>query len=781
MEQDGWLQRCVTVILRLRWPTLVASVLLAVLAVFFARTLTIDTSLESWFLEDHETVVTYKQFRKQFGEDEFIVLAIEAENVFTAPVLGLVKQVTGLAEEIHHVKRVTSLANVDVLRKLGRGVRSEPLMKELPDSPEQAIRLQEEAASYPLVFGSLISTDNRAAAVIVELERDCDTFREKAAVVRALEAALAEYLSAFPSQPDVVVRIAGSPVIGDVISRHIQEDMQVLTPASFAVVVLSTFVLFRRFSVPAISLSVVALAVGCVLGVMGALKIQLNMVGPVLITIVMVVGVADSIHIFSAYFQELEHVEDPTEALRRALCHVLIPCFVTSLTTVIGFLSLLTSNLAPIREFGALAALGTAAAFVISILLLPAVLQCFPMRGRCARRRGSQSVMDWLLKVLGHPTRRVGLIVLTISTIAVLLAALAIPRIEITASPMSYFRPGDPARNDAEAIDRALGGTASLEFIVRAPGGGLKDRRVLKKLDAFEVWLEQSRSVGRVMSFGALLKEADRVRSGGEEQRGKLPRSNIALLIAKNLMQKSAPEILGSYARDDFSLGRISARVHATDADRLVAMAPDIEQMVLDKVNGPELQVEATGFVKLMEDMRSYLIQSQIWSIVLAFVTITCVLLVLFRSWKLALLSMIPNVGPIAMGLAFMAVFHIRLDPGTVMIATIALGLVVDDTCHFLVRLRQRTRLHERLEEAIAETMRQTGRPIILTSVILSLGFAVLIVGSFTPTVCFGVVCSLVLMLALIADLVVLPATLLVLRPRLTRGGYRETPHQARS
>jgi predicted RND superfamily exporter protein len=153
--------------------------------------------------------------------------------------------------------------------------------------------------------------------------------------------------------------------------------------------------------------------------------------------------------------------------------------------------------------------------------------------------------------------------------------------------------------------------------------------------------------------------------------------------------------------------------------------------------------------------------------VILAFVTITLLLLVLFRSWKLALFSMIPNVGPILLGLALMAALEIPLDPGTVMIATIALGLVVDDTCHFLVRLRREVRDRKPLDDAIAETMRRTGRPITLTSFILAAGFAIIMLGSFTTTVSFGLVSAFVLLTALVADLVVLPAALLVFRPKV--------------
>lgn len=759
MKRTTWIEKWVSVILRSRWPTIIIVGAVTSLAAIGSTRLTIDTSLEAWFLEDDATLLQYKEFRHHFGEDEFVVLAIEADNVFTPERLAELEHLRGLAEATPMVHRATALTNVTVLRRSGRSVRSGPLVERLPETDDEAARLRAEVAEQPLVAGSLVSKDGRAAAILVELARECNTFQKKASVVHELLARCGNPM------PGATIRIAGSPVLSDAISRYTQRDMSILTPISFLIMVAAIYLLFGRIVVPLICSTVVGLAAFWVVGLMGLLGIQMNLLAPVLILIILVVGVADSIHIFSAYYQELERERIPLAALCRALRHVLLPCLVTSLTTIAGFLSLLSSQLEPIRRFGALAALGTALAFLLSAFLIPAFLPLLPSRRRMPRGPFSAHLMQRILDRLGHPTPRASRVVLVVAIVILVPAIWSIRWIDVTANPMNYFHEDDPVRTDAEAIDTALGGAASLEFIVRCPNGGLKDLRTLRRLDDFERWLQQKPSITRIMSYGALLKEVDRVKRGA--RKGKLPRSNWELRIAKNIMERAAPDLLASYVQEDFSLGRISVRVQAADADKLTAQAPEIERKVITHVNTPNLTVQATGFVKLMEDMRSYLIRSQVASILIAFATITLMMFLLFRSWKLALFSMIPNVGPILLGLAFMVLLHISLDPGTVMIATIALGLVVDDTCHFLVRLRRQMAAGQALRHAIAETMNQTGRPIILTSVILATAFATLAVGSFMPTLCFGLVSAFVLLTALVADLVVLPAALLVLHPKL--------------
>jgi len=755
-QQTDLTARLVEAIVRSRWAALVLAGAITVVAGVFARTVSIDTSLEAWFLEDDSTVLTYREFRRRFGEDEFIVVGVDAPDVFTPAVLKKIDRLTGLVGSIRHVRRVTSLTNVEVLAASRFSVMTVPLMGQLPETKAGAAELRKAALSHPLVTGNLVAADGRSAAIVVELGRECDTFGKKTAVVHALRSTLREHLS------EVSIRMAGSPVVSDAVSRYIEKDLRTLIPVAFLLVAVSTFLLSRRLAVPLISLVVVGLAALWVLGVMGMLGIDMNLLGSILMMVILVVGVADSIHIFSTYFQELELADSSSAALRQALKHVLLPCTVTSVTTVGGFLSLLSSNLQPIRQFGMLAALGTAFALLISIFLIPALLQLVPGRNRGRRRRISPNTMDRILGLLGRPDYRVSLALLVVLALVTAPAIWSISLIQITANPMNYFRPHDPIRQDTEAIDTALGGAATLEFIVRAPGRGLLDWYRLKRLDQFERWLEKRPAVTRVTSAVDLLKEVQRVRHG----RGRLPparRVGIAMRIAN----KVAPETFNSYVQDDYCLGRITARVQSADADLLVAQAPEIEAKILSELDAPELRLEVTGFVKLMDDMRSYLIRSQVFSILLAFVTITLVMLVFLRSWKMALFSMIPNLGPILAGLVLMAVLKISLDPGTVMIATIAMGLVVDDSCHFLVRLREQSRLQSNLLDAIAETMNQTGRPIILTSLILASGFAALILGSFTPTICFGLVSAFVLLTALFGALVVLPAALLVFHPRL--------------
>lgn len=355
--------------------------------------------------------------------------------------------------------------------------------------------------------------------------------------------------------------------------------------------------------------------------------------------------------------------------------------------------------------------------------------------------------------------------------VAALLGALSIlglMHIEVGSNPMNYFRKSAHVRQDTEALDRALGGTTSVEFLVETDADGLKDPETLRKLDTFQDWLEEQPGITRTLSVVDSLKELNRVMSDGSAASAVVPSSSA--LAAQLYLLLEGEDDFDSSVQDDYSVARITARVSLSKANELTARVPVIEAKIREKFDQGKVHVKPTGFVKLMGDMETYLISSQIRSFLIAFAVITAMMMLLLRSPRLGLFSMIPNLLPVLMGIGFMSAVGIELDPGTVMIGGIALGLVVDDTVHFLVRLRRRELQGESVPVAIRHAMTDAGRPIIITSVVLSAGFSILGLGSFAPNVYFGLVSALIIVLALLCDVLVMPAALLLVsRTRFAR------------
>jgi predicted RND superfamily exporter protein len=218
--------------------------------------------------------------------------------------------------------------------------------------------------------------------------------------------------------------------------------------------------------------------------------------------------------------------------------------------------------------------------------------------------------------------------------------------------------------------------------------------------------------------------------------------------------------------QDNYSVSRMTGRVRLTNSENLAKSVPKLEEQLKTDFANENVKLSLTGFIKLMSSMEQYLLKSQLKSFLVAFIIITLMLWALLRSFKLALFSMIPNFAPICIGLGVMSALGIPLDPGTVMIGGLALGLVVDDTVHFLVRFRRKLNTQHSMATAVAETITEVGRPITVTSIILSISFLILLLGSFTPNIHFGGVTSIVVLLALFADLLILPSAMYLIKPK---------------
>ena len=740
-----WPQSLVRVILGRPNTILVLAALLTVIAAAAATRISFNNSIDIWFLEDDTDVRDYKHFHDRFGGDEIAIVGVFAADVFHPDCLAVIDRITQAAADAPFAQRAVSLTT--------KGQQSPSTLKRI-------------ILDSPLERGTLVASDGTAAAVIVEMSKDGNTVEAKSAFVRALRVA-GEAERRNTSCPNLRIHLSGTPVLDETVFRYSSQELSVIGPVTLALVLVGAFLLFRNLSAALIPLGVVFASTIWTFGLMAATHVEMTLLSSALTPLIMAVGVADSIHILAEYHRRLASGASKAPAVHEAVTHLLVPCVLTSVTTIAGLLSLLVSPLAPVREFAVFAAAGAFFAFLLSMIVVPAVLlRVRPPRQEWLQRRHT-SVFARLLAALGRPRRSAQLFTIAFSTVLVLGALWSVRTLEVGVSPLSWFPAEDVFRTDTEEIDSALGGSTSLEFLVQSPPGGLKDPTVLRRLDDFERWLEKNEAVSKVISVVDVLKEATR-NPGAPE--GVLPNTREAVERFYRLLESQ--DDFDRLIQNDYSIGRISARVRLTEAVGMVDELYRIEEQLATTVNDDHLNVRMTGYVKLMGQMEDYLIESQIKSFAVAFAVITLVMMMLLRSWRFAILAMIPNFTPIVIGAGVMSVAGIGLTPGTVMIGAIALGLVVDDSVHFLVGLRRNLGTRSGndvrdLGEALRKTLLETGPPIIATSLLLAAAFLVLMLGHLGPTVHFGIVTAVVILVAMVADLVLLPAVLLLFKPRL--------------
>lgn len=736
-------------VLSLRIGVLVLVAAVSGAAAWSASQVRFDSDVEIWFLEDDPELVVYHRFLETFRTDEIVVVGLFADDVFTPEVLDGVDALTEAFARVPQVHRVRSLTNASRFESREDVLAVVPVVPSLPVTASVAASVRAVATEDPLLADVLVAPDGGATAIVVELSTEADTFEEKVALVRALTEAAQAGLP-----PGAELRMAGTPVVNEAVFRYSQRDFGLLGGLSLVLMLLICFGVFRQVWAAVLPLTVVLLAVLWTFGLMGALGFDVNLVSQSLAVVLFAVGIADAIHVMTEYQHALVNRREPKEALVEALTSVAVPCLFTTVTTAAGMLSLLSSHLRPVREFGALAAAGVGVALLLSFTFLPAVLSFVPAPSHASLARHDDGLLARMLHrvaLLGRTRRRS---ILLGFGLAVAVSAYLAPQLQVGANPAAYFLEDDPVREDLRRVDEALGGSTSIELLVTSEDEGLLDPARVARLEALERWLEGLPAVAKVGSITDGLRALERALTGQDRLPSTRPELSQAYLLIED-----EPDF-AALVTEDYATARISARVRMSEAAALVERIPEIEAKLAEEFSGPELRVRPTGFVKLISEMELYIVDSQVRSFGIAFALISVLMIVLLRSVRLGLFAMIPNLGPVVVGLGVMKLLGIRLDPGTAMLGSLTLGLVVDDTVHMVSRIKAHLSRGLTTEAAVTSAITEVGRALTTTSLVLAAGFGVLAFGSFTPNIYLGVMAAVVIGLALAADLLVLPAAL---------------------
>ena len=730
------IERLIRLLLRRRWVVLAVALLVTVLAAVSVSSLNFDNTVETWFLEGDPDLAVYDHFTATFKADQIIVVGLFADDVFASDVLAAVNRISTAAATLRFADRVQS-------------VTRSPVATSRFDNPGFRAAVLES----PLLRQQFLSPGLDATAIVIHYAREGSNFDDKHEFVEALRAIAADAVSDSGAR----FAISGAPVLGEAGQTRNKQDMRVLVPVMVAVIVVIAFGIFQSVSMTLLPLGTSAVALVVAFGLMAAIGWKMTMISVILIPLILAVGVAHAIHIIDRYRLLLEQGNDNETAVVRSMMQLVRPCSFAGVTTVIGLLSLLVSDLAPVHEFALTAAAGVAAALVASVTILPAMLSWRGGGLRQSPTLARQLVLILLAAVhrgaSGHPRK----IVVAGLAAAIAFAWLA-TRVETGLDTMSWIRHDDPVRVETQWIDRAFGGALSLEFLLRSSTGGLDEPAVLRRMEAFQAWLVAKTGVGHSLSMADLVKESARIARDAGESGYSLPRTRTLTDELLGGLRRTGS--LDAWATPAFTEARIAARLPLASAQDLIAEIPAIRRQLDATFAGSGIDVHLTGQAVLAEKMQSHMLDSQVRSFAVALGVVSLVMIVLLRSPFLGLLAMIPNLLPIAVGLGSMTLLGIKLSPATVMIAAVALGIVVDDTVHLMTAFERRLRRTGGVGEAVRSSLLDVGQPVLVTSILLATGFATLVLGSFLPTREVGGVVALIVVAALVTDIVFLPAVL---------------------
>ena len=742
-------------------PRLTLFILALVTVIFgsFLKDLRLEFSIEQLFTQDDPRVERFLQFRDEFsGVDNIIFLIYESNDPFSKENLDKNRQLIESLETIDGVESVTSLTNLELFTE-GGDYLLQPVYEIIPHDTDSLLKAKKTIMQSELVRNYIISADGKMASIMIEIDRDYNDYDGRKRILSEIDQ--------FQMIVDWEWYQAGLPVIRTrYVQYMIQDNIRFLIPVALVISILLAM-LFRSFAGVLLPLIVISLTIIWTVGFMAKMGIDINIISYMIPTLLMIISVSDSVHFIVKYFQALHEFGNRRQALFQTIKKIGTALMLTSVTTAVGFGALSFVNIDIVSEFGIFTAIGVFFAFIISILFLPSMFMLM-------RRTADDKLFIYNVGLRVKIVQKISTLVraypkriIISGCLITLIGIWGAVQINPHSKLLEDLRPGNKLLDDMKIAEDRMGAILPVEIILEIMDDGpyedIQDVEVMQFLDHIGTFMNAIPEIGKVMSVTQYIKEIHQAMNEGDPAFYHVPNSRN-LISQYMLLYESEFE---PFFNLDYTKLRVAAQIKDIDSRRSAEIEEEINNFIMVHApNGVKAEVSGTAFIALRTN--NYLVRNLAGSFFIAFIIVTLLMVILFRSVKMALISVVPNLIPMMMMAAVMGFFQISLRPSTAMTFAIAFGIAVDDTLHYLTRYRME--LSDRhYQKANDATMMSTGVAMMSTTAILVSGFMVLTLSEFTFSIQFGILSSITILSALIGDLTFLPALLSQVKPEIKR------------
>ena len=650
----------------------------------------------------------------------------------------------------------------------------------MPESAEDLALLKQRVQGKELYYGRLINDEEDTAAIFVKLlpyelevdEQGNETFRNLSdAEMLQGSIEITEVLDDFRSRFDAEIYLGGSPALGAYMSTVIQKDFGVFTTVAIFMVGAFLAFLFRRASGVFIPLLVMGLGISTCIAMMPLLNYPMQITTSILPSFLLAVCIGDAVHLLTIFYRRFDGGAEKDAAMLYALNHTGVAVLFTSLTTAAGLLTFSFSEIQPIASLGLFAALGSLIAFLLTVTMVPVLITILPLK----RKRPAVNAQDqmqeggllwkftrlclWLS--ISHSKK-----VVAVSALIAVIAISQLPNLRFSQDSLTWFPDDTPVKMAIRVIEDKITGTMPMEVVIdTGEKQGALNPILLQQIDKWLAGVDGQEINGvKVVSINSLLnliKETNQAFNGNKAEAYSIPESQELIAQELLLIEMDEADDLYSYTDSDFQKLRITLIVPWADAIVFKDFQGSIISSFKDQVS-TEVDINLTGLIPVFSTMFTAMIQSAANSYLIAALAIGFMMIVLMRGIVDGLLSMIPNLLPIIIVLAIMTIVDVPLDVFTILIGSIALGLCVDDTVHFMHGFQTAYRHHGDAARAIEETLTGTGKALVITSVVLFFGFLTFVLSDLISMDNFGMLTALCIVFALLSDFLLAPALMMI-------------------
>ena len=721
-----------------RRPAAVLIIFLVITLIFVALIprLSFKTSIYDLEIEDLPETVNYESFKKLFGSDEIIRIVIKTEDVFDPITFGKISEIADTVSKIEGVRRVISLSSIKQAVDLSGKWTLE--------------KFHTVIAPVDLFKKYIFTGERKATALTLVLKTDADPDM----VIRGVEQVLAQ------APESLSLYQVGMPLVSQALVQFTASDFFKLPPITFLLIATILLFIFRKIQFVLIPLVCVSLGLIWTFGLMALIKIPLSMLTMIVPVFLIAVGTAYCLHIVTEYIACIQHADSRETASLATFSNIYFPTLLAVITTIFGLGSLLVNRIPAIREFALFSCFGMFSLLAITLIFLPAALTFLPLPAqRQVAKIGSDRFFNRFIEKIIDINLNKQKIVLPILAGIVAFCAFGMLRIRVETNPVGYFKEDTPVIRHFHDIYRDLSGSFPINVTLESKEDYFfENPQNIGQIESLQKFLETLPGVDKTISFADYMKLVNYALNGFDPKFYALPSEGFeARMAINNYATMLGEDVFKSFMNQNLSHANIVLLTHISSSRKFLETRDEIIKFAGESLP-KDLTLDTTGFGITISASSHQLTQGQIKSLSLTMILVFAIMFTLFLSFKVGLIAIVPNMFPIVINFGIMGWLGIELSMVTSLIASIAIGLAVDDTIHYLFRYNREFKEDLDRNRALADTLRKVGRPILYTTVTICIGFSILTLSNFKPTAVFGIMMVITMLSALVGDLILLPS-----------------------
>ncbi|HDY7588948.1 TPA: MMPL family transporter [Vibrio vulnificus] len=744
---------------RFSFWTLIISLIAIVATAMGAKNLYFRGDYNIFFDGSNAQLQAFDEIQTTFAKTDNIalVLAPKSGDVFDQRTLTQIQEMTEQAWQVPYSSRVDSLANYQHTEAVDDDLLVEDLLyQSYPLTAERIAKVRTIAMSEPLLVNALVSEKGDVAVINITMQMPgVDETAEVNEVVAYVEQMLSHYRAQYP---DVTIYKAGIIAMNHSFAMAAQNDSATLVPTMLLVILVFLTLMLRSFLSVLATLVVIIGAIVVTLGIVGWAGMFLHVASVNVPTLIMTLAVADCVHVIASMRHFMRQGMPKAQAIHRSVTLNFVPIIITSVTTAIGFLMMNMSDSPVLRDFGNLSALGVMIACVLSVSLLPALLNLLPVRFSAKQAAKSSDIMDKLADLVVHRRN----VLLPLSIVVIAGSAALIPYNKVNDESVKYFDTSSEFRQAADFMEQRISGMTTMSIAIKThQSQGIASPEFLAVLGEFTHWLREQPETDHVASLSDIYKRLNKNMHGDDNAYYALPAERELAAQYLLLYEMSLPFglDLNNQVNVDKSSVKLQLTVKNLGSVELVALEERIYQWFAS--DAPQYQVVASSPSLMFAHIGETNMASMLSTLPITLILISALMIFALRSWRLGMISLVPNIAPAVIGFGLWALISGEINLGLSVVVTLTLGIVVDDAVHFLAKYQHARKAGQNAEQAVRYAFHTVGRALWITTVVLVAGFSVLAMSQFRLNSDMGQLSAIVIFVALVIDFVLLPSLLM--------------------